>query len=192
MDQPLGWAIGNAIEIEEVQAMLAGEETPPDLFSLAIQAAGRLLALSDLGIGPDEGTKRAEQAIDDGSAAELFERWIAAQGGDLSAGLPKAPVTSELTADRDGFVDSVSALGLGRAALELGAGRRTKDDAIDHAVGIRCFAKRGDAIESGQTLAVVYARDDASAGKAHDAIRELITLSDEPQLPRPIVLETLA
>jgi pyrimidine-nucleoside phosphorylase len=192
MDQPLGWAIGNAIEIEEVRAMLAGEETPPDIFSLAIQATGQLLALSDLDIDAAEGTKRAEKAIDDGSAAEMFERWIAAQGGDLSAGLPKAPVTRELAADREGFVGEVTALGLGRAALELGAGRRTKEDAIDHAVGIRCFAKRGDAIEAGQTLAVVYARDEVSAEHALDQTRDVIAIEDEPQPPRPIVLETLA
>ena len=191
MDQPLGWAIGNAIEIEEVRTMLAGEATPPDLFSLAIQATGRLLALSDLGIDVEEGMTRAEKAIDDGSAAELFERWIAAQGGDLSAGLPKAPVTRELTAERDGFVSEVTALGLGRAALELGAGRRTKDDEIDHAVGIRCFAKRGDAIEAGETLAVVYARDEASADRALDEIRDLIAITGESQHPGPIVLETL-
>jgi pyrimidine-nucleoside phosphorylase len=191
MDQPLGWAIGNAIEIEEVRAMLAGEETPPDLFSLTIQATGQLLALSDLGIDAGEGTKRAEKAVDDGSAAEMFERWIAAQGGDLSAGLPQAPVTRELTADREGFVGEVSALDLGRVALELGAGRRTKEDAIDHAVGIRCFAKRGDVIEAGQTLAVVYARDEASAEHALDRIRGRIAIADEPQPPRPIVLETL-
>jgi len=66
MDQPLGWAIGNAIEIEEVRAMLSGAETPPDLFSLAIQATGQLLALSDLGIDAGEGIKRAEKAVDDG------------------------------------------------------------------------------------------------------------------------------
>jgi pyrimidine-nucleoside phosphorylase len=192
MDQPLGWAIGNAIEIEEVRALLAGEETPPDLFSLAIQAAGQLLALSDLGIDAAEGTKRAERAVDDGSAAEMFERWIAAQGGDLSAGLPTAPVTRELTAERDGFVGDVSALGLGRLALELGAGRRTTDDVIDHAVGIRCFAKLGDPIEAGQTLAVVYARDEAGAEQALDQIKTLVGIVEEPQPPRPIVLETLA
>ena len=192
MDQPLGWAIGNAIEIEEVRALLAGDETPPDLFSLAIQAAGQLLALSDLGIDAADGTKRAERAVEDGSAAEMFERWIAAQSGDLSAGLPKAPVTREVTAERDGFVGDVSALGLGRLALELGAGRRTTDDVIDHAVGIRCFAKLGDPIEAGQTLAVVYARDEASAGRALDQITTLVEIVEEPQSPRPIVLETLA
>ena len=193
MDQPLGWAIGNAIEIEEARTLLAGGDSPSDLFSLAVQAAGRLLSLSDLGIDADEGAKRAEAAIDDGSALEAYERWITAQGGDPSLDvLPKAPVTRELTADREGFVGHVAALGLGRVALDLGAGRRTKEDDVDHAVGIRCFAKRGDQVQSGQVLAAVYARDDDAAARALDEIRGLIAIADEPQPPRPIVLETLA
>jgi thymidine phosphorylase len=152
-----------------------------------------LLSLSDLGVDADEGTKRAEAALDDGSALEAYERWIAAQGGDPSLEvLPSAPVTKELTADREGFVGEVSALGLGRIALDLGAGRRTKEDAIDHAVGIRCFAKRGDEVQPGQVLAAVYAREEDSAGRAVDEVRRLIAIADEPQPPRPIVLETLA
>jgi pyrimidine-nucleoside phosphorylase len=192
MDQPLGWAIGNAVEIEEARALLAGDESPPDLFSLAVQAAGRLLSLSDLGVDADEGARRAEAAIDDGSALEAYERWITAQGGDPSPDvLPKAPATEELTADRAGFVAGISALGLGRVALDLGAGRRTKEDEIDHAVGIRCFAKRGDEVQPGQVLAIAYAQDESSAAHAVDEIRKLISIADEPKPPRPIVLETL-
>jgi thymidine phosphorylase len=193
MDQPLGWAIGNAVELEEARALLSGDESPPDLFSLAVQAAGRLLSLSDLGVDADEGAKRAEAAIDDGSALEAYERWITAQGGDPSPDvLPKAPAMKELTADREGFVAEVSALGLGRVALDLGAGRRTKEDDIDHAVGIRCFAKRGDEVQPGRVLAVAYAQDESSAAHAVAEIRELISIADEPQPARPIVLETLA
>ena len=193
MDQPLGWAIGNAIEIEEARNLLAGGDAPPDLFSLAVQAAGRLLSLSDLGIDADEGAKRAEAAIDDGSALETYERWISAQGGNPSLEvLPRAPVMRELTADRAGFVAEVSALGFGRVALDLGAGRRTKEDDIDHAVGVRCFAKRGDEVETGQVLAAVHAQDEAAAEQALGQIRGLISIVDEPQPPRPIVLETLA
>jgi len=81
---------------------------------------------------------------------------------------------------------------LAAAGIELGAGRRTTDDAIDHAVGIRCFAKRGDPIEAGQTLAAVYGRDEASAGSALEQIQKLIAIVEEPQPPQPIVLETLA
>jgi pyrimidine-nucleoside phosphorylase len=192
MDQPLGWAIGNAVEIREARSLLAGEESPPDLLSLAVQAAGRLVSLSDLGVDVDEGTRRAEQAIEDGSALAAYERWITAQGGDPSPDvLPEAPVRRELTADRAGFVGAVSALGVGRAALELGAGRVTKEDSIDHSVGIRCFAKRGDAVEPGQPLAEIHARDDASAERTAERIRPLIEIGDEAQPPRPIVLETL-
>jgi pyrimidine-nucleoside phosphorylase len=192
MDQPLGWAIGNALEIEEARSLLAGEETPADLLSLAVQAAGRLVSLSDLGLDVHEATCRAEEAIRDGSALAAYERWIAAQGGDPSPDvLPQAPVRRELAADRAGFVAAVSALGVGRVALELGAGRRTKEDSIDHAVGIRCFAKRGDSVEPGQRLAEILARDDASAERAAEQIRPLIEIADEPQPPRPIVFETL-
>jgi pyrimidine-nucleoside phosphorylase len=102
-----------------------------------------------------------------------------------------APVIREVPVVRGGFVGEVSALGFGRVALELGAGRRTKEDEIDHAVGIRCFAKRGDALEAGQTAAIVYARDEPGAERAAEQIRELIAIADEPQHPRPIVLETL-
>jgi pyrimidine-nucleoside phosphorylase len=192
MHQPLGWGIGNAVEIREARALLAGEESPSDLFSLAVQAAGRLVSLSDLDVDADEGTRRAERAIEDGSALDAYERWIAAQGGEPSLDvLPDAPVRTEVTADRAGFVDSVSALGVGRVALELGAGRRTKEDSIDHAVGLRCFAKRGDAVEPGQPLVEIHARDEASAEQAAEQIRPLIEIGDEPRPPRPIVLETL-
>jgi pyrimidine-nucleoside phosphorylase len=76
-------------------------------------------------------------------------------------------------------------------ALELGAGRRTKEDSIDHAVGLRCFAKRSDTVEPGQPLVEIHARDEASAEHAAEQIRTLIEIGDESQPPRPIVLETL-
>ena len=193
MDQPLGYAVGNAIELVEVRRLLTGDETPPDLHALTTQAAGQLLALSDLGIDVDEGVARAERSLEDGTALAAFERWIEAQGGDPSPELlPEAPVRREVTADRGGYVGRVPALGIGRAALELGAGRRAKDDTIDHAVGIRCLSKRGDAVEPGQVLAEVHARDDAGADAALARLGELITVQDEPQRPRPIVLETLS
>jgi len=192
MEQPLGWAVGNAVEIREARSLLASEDSPPDLFSLAVQAAGRLVSLSDLGIDAEEGARRAERAIEDGSALAAYERWIAAQGGDPSVDvLQEAPVRTELTAERPGFVAGVSALGVGRVALELGAGRRTKEDTIDHAVGVRCFAKRGEPVDQGQPLAEIHARDQPSAEQAADQIRPLIEISDESGPPRPIVLETL-
>jgi pyrimidine-nucleoside phosphorylase len=192
MDQPLGWAIGNALEVEEARATLAGAEAPPDLFSLTVQAAGRLIALSDLGVDEKEGIRRAEEAIESGSALEAFERWIEAQGGDPSPeALPRAPVAREVAAEAEGYVTAVSAMGLGRAALELGAGRRTKEDAIDHAVGIRCWAKRGDTVSAGQVLAELHLRDESTADWAAGQVRAGITIAPDPPPLRPIVLETI-
>jgi pyrimidine-nucleoside phosphorylase len=192
MDQPLGWAIGNALEVEEARQTLAGADAPTDLFSLTIQAAGRLVALSDLGVDEQEGMRRAEQAIDDGSALAAFDRWIAAQGGDPSPdALPRAPIVREVTAEADGYVTDVSAIDLGRAALELGAGRRAKDDPIDHAVGIRCWAKRGDDVAAGRPLAELHVRDEEAATWAADQVRAHVTIAADPPSLRPIVLETI-
>jgi pyrimidine-nucleoside phosphorylase len=192
MDQPLGWAIGNALEVEEARQTLAGAEAPPDLFSLTVQAAGRLISLSDLGVDEQEGQRRAEEAIESGSALEAYERWIRAQGGDPSLdSLPRAPIVRDVTAEGEGYVTEVSAIGLGRAALELGAGRRTKDDAIDHAVGIRCFAKRGDSVSPGQLLAELHVRDEDAADWAAGQVQAHIVLSAEPPPLRSIVLETI-
>jgi pyrimidine-nucleoside phosphorylase len=192
MDQPLGWAIGNALEVEEARQTLAGDEAPPDLFSLTIQAAGRLIALSDLGVDEQEGMRLAERAIEDGSALEAYERWIRAQGGDPAVDvLPRAPLVREVAALDEGYVTDVSAIGLGRAALELGAGRRTKDDAIDHAVGIRCLVKRGDNVTAGHVLAEVHVRDEGAARWATDQVLANVAIGPEPPPLRPIVLETI-
>ena len=136
MDQPLGRAVGNALEIREAIATVRGEG-PPDFLELVLAATSRLLAVSDLGIDEHEGRIRAMQAIADGSAFEAYERWISAQGGDPSEdALPTAPVVHQLAAPRSGYVSELGAVAVGQAALHLGAGRRTKDDTIDHAVGI--------------------------------------------------------
>src|SRR5215218_7915491 len=136
MDQPLGAAVGNALEVREALATIRGEG-PPDFTELALDACARLLALSDLGIGIEEGRRRAEAAVADGSAETMWRRWIEAQGGtsDESA-LATAPVVREVTAPRAGFVSRLGAIAVGNAALRLGAGRRTKADEIDHAVGV--------------------------------------------------------
>ena len=97
----------------------------------------------------------------------------------------------EVLAPRAGYVQALAALPVGLAALHLGAGRREKDDAIDHAVGVVCQKKRGDAVETGEPLAEIHARDEASAGEATDDVLAAYTLADEPPRARPIVLDTL-
>jgi pyrimidine-nucleoside phosphorylase len=192
MDQPLGSAVGNALEVREAVATLRGKG-PPDFTELVLASAAHLLALSDLGVDHAEGRRRAEAAVADGSALAAYERWVRAQGGDPDeSALPLAPVTREVLAEGGGYVSRVEALRVGQAALHLGAGRRAKDDAIDHAVGIVCHAKRGDRVESGHVLADVHARDEADAEAVATEVAAAYELRDEPPEPRPIVLETLA
>jgi thymidine phosphorylase len=97
----------------------------------------------------------------------------------------------EVFALRAGFVQRLSALSVGLAALHLGAGRREKDDPVDHAVGVVCLKKRGDAVESGEPLAEIHARDEHAADEAADDVLAAYELGDEPPRARPIVLDTL-
>ena len=188
MDQPLGAAVGNALEVREALATLRGEG-PPDLTELVLESTGHLLALSDLGVDHDEGRRRAEQAIGDGSAVAAYERWVRAQGGDpAEAALPVAPVVVEAKAGEGGYVASLSAVRIGLAALHLGAGRQAKGDEIDHSVGVVCRAKRGDRVEPGDVLAEIHAREEVFAQEVLAAYE----LADEPPRSRPIVLETIA
>jgi pyrimidine-nucleoside phosphorylase len=191
MDQPLGAAVGNALEIREAVETIGGRG-PADFTELVVDACGRLLALSDLGIDLPEGCRRAEAAMADGSATAEYERWIRAQGGDpdLSA-LPRAPLVREVLAPREGIVSRLGALAVGHASLELGAGRQTKADEIDHAVGIVCHAKRGATVAKGDVLAEVHARADDTARAAHDAVLAAYELGDEPPAEHGVVLDVV-
>jgi pyrimidine-nucleoside phosphorylase len=180
MDQPLGAAVGHALEVREAVETITAEG-PPDFTELVLDACARLLVLSDLEVDLVEGRQRAEQATMDGSARETYERWIRAQGGDpdLEA-LPRAPVVREVVAPRAGIVTRLAARTIGIASLELGGGRRTKDDEIDHAVGVVCSAKRGQTVEQGQVLADVHARDEDSGARAAESVLAAYEIGDEP------------
>jgi pyrimidine-nucleoside phosphorylase len=192
MEQPLGRAVGNALEVHEARDTVRGDG-PADFTELVLDAAARLLAYSDLGIDVEEGRRRAEAAVQDGSALDVYERWIRAQGGDPDPGaLEQAPVRRVVPAPRDGVVTRLGAFDVGVAALELGAGRRTKADPVDHAVGILCFAKRGDTVLEGDDLAEVHARDDDAAERAAAAVLAAYEIGDDAPPDHGIVLDVVA
>ena len=192
MDQPLGRAVGNALEVREAVETIDGQG-PPDFTELVLDACARLLALSDLGVDLTEGRRLAQDAVEDGSATAAYERWIRAQGGDPDpAVLPAAPVVREVVAPHDGIVVRLGALAVGNAALELGAGRHTKEDAVDHAVGVICRAKRGDAVVAGDVLAEVHARDEASALAGATAVQAAYALGAELPHDHGILLDVVA
>jgi pyrimidine-nucleoside phosphorylase len=188
MDEPLGHAVGNALEIREAMATLRGEG-PPDFVQLVVEASTQLLALSDLGVARDEARTRVEQAIADGSALVAYERWIAAQGGDPDeAALPSAPIVRAVTSPRAGYVQAVGAVQVGNAALRLGAGRRDKDDLIDHSVGVVLLKTHGDEVASGEALAEIHARDESSAEPAAGGVLAAYELADDPPEERNVIL----
>jgi pyrimidine-nucleoside phosphorylase len=191
MDQPLGAAVGNALEVREALDTIRGHG-PADFTELVLEACARLLAYSDLDVDGAEGRRRAEAAVADGSADEAWRRWIAAQGGtaDESA-LPTAPVVRTLESPENGFVASVSAITIGNAAVHLGAGRRTKEDQIDHAVGIVVHPKRGDQVEQGQPLADVHAATETAADFAVREVLSAYTVQNVPVRTRPVLLEVV-
>jgi pyrimidine-nucleoside phosphorylase len=192
MDQPLGRAVGNALEIAEVLDTLEGNG-PPDLVELVVGASAHLLALSDLGVDVGEGRRRAQEALDGGAARDRYERWVRAQDGDPSReALPTAPVTRPVPAAASGYVGAIATTAVGLAALHLGAGRVRKEDAIDHAVGVVCLAKRGDRVEGGAPIAEVHARDEEAAARAVDEVAAAYSIVDTEPERRSIVLEVLA
>jgi pyrimidine-nucleoside phosphorylase len=191
MDQPLGCAVGNALEVREALATIRGEG-PPDFTELVLAATAKLLALSDLGIDEDEARRRAEAAVGDGSAVAAYTRWIRAQGGDPDeSALPSATVIRPVEAGRAGVVRRLDAIAVGQAAVRLGAGRRTKDEAIDHAVGIVVRAKRGERVEPRTVLAEVHARDDDAVRAAASDVLAAYDVGDDAPAPGSIVLDVL-
>jgi pyrimidine-nucleoside phosphorylase len=191
MDQPLGAAVGNSLEVLEALETVRGRG-PADFQELVLDACGKLLALSDLEIDEAEGRRRAEEAIADGSAQATWNRWIEAQGGTTDEdALPSAPIVREVAARRTGHVHDLSAIRIGNAAVHLGAGRRTKEDDIDHAVGIVCHAKRGAEVAAGEMLAEVHARTEKDAEIAAGEVLAAYELADTAPHERHVLLEVV-
>jgi pyrimidine-nucleoside phosphorylase len=194
MSCPLGHAIGNALEIQEIVELL-NDRGPADLRELVLTAAGLLLSLSDLGIDVAEGQLRAREALATGTALAKWNEWIRAQGGDPDAQLELAPVEHTVLAHEGGVIAEVDALTVGLAASKLGAGRQTKSDPIDHAVGICLQATVGDRVAAGDPLLTIFARSDEAAHEAASSVLTRIRIATGGEAarlagkPRSVILE---
>lgn len=184
MDEPLGNAVGNALEVKEAIAALRGEH-PGELVELCITLGACILTAA--GLAADDTAARAmlEGTIADGSALKKLAEFVAAQDGDPQSVydtslLPAAPVQMEVPAPADGYVSHIAASDVGMVSMHLGGGRATKDSEIDLSVGVVLHKKVGDSVAAGESLATIHAADEASA---HTAVQELLacyTIAPEP------------
>ena len=192
MNQPLGFQVGNANEIEEAISVLRGEG-PSDLLELVKVLGSTMLAEA----GMDDASARLDHAIRSGSALARLEKMIEAQGGDPSVvedpgKLPRADHSLELRADREGYVVSIQAMEIGLAAMVLGAGRRTVDDDIDHSAGITLSSKVGDAVSHGDVLATLRFNDARNVETVSARVMAAFQIGPEAPRPRPLILEEVA
>lgn len=191
MSQPLGEAVGNALEVAEAVAVLRGERRGR-LHDLALEFASVAQQVL-LDLAEEEARGRAGRALSSGDAAEAFRRMVTAQGGDPrvvdepDSFLPRAPVAAPMEADRSGFVAAVDAEAIGRIAANLGAGRAQKEDRIDPAVGVTLAVKVGDRVDRGDEIGNVHARDDVAAQDAVGRVLASLQWSEEPVSPPPLV-----
>jgi pyrimidine-nucleoside phosphorylase len=160
MSQPLGYAIGNALEVKEAIDTLRGEG-PEDLTELCLTLGSHMVVLAEKAETPAQARDMLEQAIKDGSALEAMKTFLSSQGGDASvvddpSRLPQAKYVYELEAKEDGYVSEIVADAVGTAAMVLGAGRATKESEIDLAVGLMLRKKIGDTVSKGESLATIY------------------------------------
>jgi pyrimidine-nucleoside phosphorylase len=196
MDQPLGWAVGNALEVAEAVETLRGEG-PQDLVEVAYTIGAHLLHMAGKVSSVAEGVPVMRQVLESGRALRKLRDMVESQGGDPAtiddpSLLPQAPVRQVLTSRTPGYLAAIDAETLGQASVEIGAGRAVKGARIDHAVGFVLHAKVGDRVEAGQPLATIHARTEAAARQAHSSVLPAFKIAEQPVAPPPTVLEIIA
>ena len=194
MDRPLGMCIGNAIEVREAIEVLAGD-TDSELGIFCITLAAEILRMAGKGT-PAECLHMAKQAVTSGAAMERFAMMIAGQGGDARvtedpALLKLSGCSRTLKAAQSGWISAMHSEEIGRASVLLGAGRMTKNDAIDPGAGIRLCCKNGDAVQKGDALLTMYASKESQLDEAEAMLRGAVVIAAEKPAPAPLIHQTL-
>lgn len=184
MDQPLGYAVGNALEVKEAISVLRGE-MEGDLLELCLALGSCMLTVGGFAPGKEEAEAMLREAVKSGKALEKLADMVEAQGGSRSdvydtARLPVAPVVLEVKCEKDAFIKSIAAEKVGLVSMQLGGGRATKESSIDLSVGVILEKKVGDHVAAGETLATIHASHTASAEKAAVALMDCFEFSESP------------
>lgn len=196
MERPLGKAIGNSLEMQEAIATLRGEG-PADLTDLVLALGEEMLVLGEVARDTTSARQQLLQAMSSGAALDKLKEMIANQGGDVTvvdepSRLPIAPVEGAAYAPADGFIASLDGVELGLIANDLGAGRRRKEEPIDHGVGLVLERNVGDAITEGSPWCRVYARDETSLQRAIARLAGAIVVEANPPPSRPLVFTRIS
>jgi pyrimidine-nucleoside phosphorylase len=196
MGQPLGAAVGNALEIEECIACLKGGG-PADLMEITYRLGAEMLVMGERAADIATGERILRQVITSGQGLEKFREMVQVQGGDPAVAddprvrLPQAKLSVEVKAQRDGFIASMDNRAIGMASVNLGCGRLTMNDTVDPAVGFIFRRKIGDQVSAGEPMAVVRANDAAKAGQAAEALLYHIHIAVERTQPPALIGETI-
>jgi pyrimidine-nucleoside phosphorylase len=190
MNQPLGCAVGNALEVREAIETLRGAG-PADFRQHCLEVASHMLVLGKLAENEEQARRNAEAALQSGRALEKFRELVQAQGGDVSyvdqpEKFPAAPLVEITLAPRAGYLSSIHAQTVGETSVHLGAGRARKGDPVDHAVGIEIHHKVGDYLEAGEPLFTLHASTQAALDEARQELLAAHTWSETPVEPLPL------
>lgn len=191
MSQPLGQAVGNALEVEEAIQVLKGGG-PEDLRQLCLELSGEMIWIGGRAESFQEGKETAEQVLSDGRALEKFREMVRRQGGDEHIieepeRMGSSRYSRDVLAGRAGFVAETAAQEIGRASQHLGAGRLRKEDEIDFTAGIRMHVRIGDAVQEGDVLATLYGADSRRLEEAETILEVAIRISSEPAAPPKLI-----
>ena len=192
MDEPLGFAVGNALEVREAIDVLAGRTAAGELKSLCLTLGANMLTLSGLAADETEARAKLEATIADGSALRKLAEMVEAQGGDSRAVydfslLPDAAFKREVPSQEGGYIAHIEADDVGLVSMHLGGGRVTKESAIDLSVGVVLHKKVGDRVEPGESLATIHASSEEKAARAEELLRACYTLSPYPVEKAPFI-----
>jgi pyrimidine-nucleoside phosphorylase len=190
MNQPLGHAVGNALEVKEAINTLHGSG-PEDFKEHCLMVAAYMLVIGRKANSLSEARTMAEKAITSGKALDMFRKLVAVQGGDVSfvdspEKLPQAPVLVSVYSEKSGYIKEFNARIVGEVSVEMGAGRAKKEDKIDHSVGLVIQKKVGDRVEVGDLLFTIHAKNSASIQSIRSQVMKAIKLSNKPVEPLPL------
>lgn len=191
MSQPLGRAVGNALEVEEAVQVLKGGG-PEDLRQLCLELAGEMIRIGGRAESFEEGKETARQVLSDGRALEKFRQMVRRQGGDdriveEPERMGSSRYSRDILAGRTGFIAEMAAQEIGRASQHLGAGRLRKEDEIDFTAGIRMHVRIGDSVQEGDVLATLYGADSRRLEEAEIIMEAAIRISAEPATPPKLI-----